>query len=101
MVPVGNAFNAADTTGNPNPAGAVGYAYSIGKYEVTNGGASPYGAFDLGGNVWEWNEQIIFGVRGLRGGSWNFGDFVLQSSFRSFSGPSFGGDFDGFRVAGP
>jgi hypothetical protein len=31
-VPVGNAGNAADTTGY----GAVAYAYQIGKYEVTN-----------------------------------------------------------------
>ena len=36
MVPVGNPGNAADTTGSPNPAGAVGYEYRIGKYEVTN-----------------------------------------------------------------
>lgn len=32
MIPVGNAGNAADGTGY----GAVNYAYSIGKYEVTN-----------------------------------------------------------------
>ncbi|MEY3895678.1 MAG: hypothetical protein RLZZ214_1197, partial [Verrucomicrobiota bacterium] len=31
-VPVGNAGNAADTTGY----GAVSYAYQMGKYEVTN-----------------------------------------------------------------
>jgi len=36
MVTVGNAGNAADTTGAPNPAGAVAYEYKIGKYEVTN-----------------------------------------------------------------
>jgi hypothetical protein len=27
FVPIGSPGNAADTTGNPNPAGAVGYAY--------------------------------------------------------------------------
>ena len=37
-VTVGNAGNAADTTGY----GAVSYAYQIGKYEVTN---AQYGAF--------------------------------------------------------
>jgi len=36
MVTVGNAGNTADTTGDPNPAGAVAYEYKIGKYEVTN-----------------------------------------------------------------
>ena len=42
MVTVGNAGNAADTTGDPNPAGAVAYEYRIGKYEVTN---AQYAAF--------------------------------------------------------
>jgi formylglycine-generating enzyme required for sulfatase activity len=35
FVNVGNAGNTADTTGDPNPCGAVGYAYRIGTYEVT------------------------------------------------------------------
>jgi sulfatase modifying factor 1 len=33
--PIGNPGNAADTTGNPNPAGSVGYHYRMGKYEVS------------------------------------------------------------------
>jgi hypothetical protein len=35
FVPIGNPGNAADTTGAPNPAGAVGYKYGIGKFEVS------------------------------------------------------------------
>jgi hypothetical protein len=35
FVPIGNPGNAADTTGNPNPAGSVGYHYNMGKYEVS------------------------------------------------------------------
>lgn len=35
FVPIGNAGNTADTTGSPNPAGAVAYAFSMGKYEVS------------------------------------------------------------------
>ena len=35
FVTIGNAGNAADTTGNPNPAGAVGYEYGLGKFEVS------------------------------------------------------------------
>jgi len=35
FVTIGNAGNAADTTGVPNPAGAVGYEYGIGKFEVS------------------------------------------------------------------
>ncbi|TWT88713.1 Formylglycine-generating sulfatase enzyme [Pseudobythopirellula maris] len=34
MVTVGDPGNAPDTTGAPNPVGAVGYTYRIGKYEV-------------------------------------------------------------------
>jgi hypothetical protein len=35
FVTIGNAGNAADTTGAPNLAGAVGYEYGIGKFEVS------------------------------------------------------------------
>jgi formylglycine-generating enzyme required for sulfatase activity len=35
FVTIGNAGNAADTTGSPNPAGAVAYEYGIGKFEVS------------------------------------------------------------------
>jgi formylglycine-generating enzyme required for sulfatase activity len=35
FVTIGNPGNAADTTGDPNPAGAVGYEYGIGKFEVS------------------------------------------------------------------
>jgi formylglycine-generating enzyme required for sulfatase activity len=35
FVTIGNPNNAPDTTGDPNPAGAVGYTYGIGKFEVS------------------------------------------------------------------
>jgi len=35
FVTIGNPNNAADTSGVPNPAGAVGYTYGIGKFEVS------------------------------------------------------------------
>ena len=35
FVTIGNPGNLADTTGTPNPAGAVGYEYGIGKFEVS------------------------------------------------------------------
>jgi formylglycine-generating enzyme required for sulfatase activity len=37
FVTIGNPGNAADTTGDPNPAGRVNYVYNIGKYEVSRG----------------------------------------------------------------
>jgi len=65
------------------------------------GSASYYGAFDMGGNVWEWNEQTIGGGRGRRGGSWNGNSYGLRSADRNLNGPSKEYDFIGFRVAGP
>jgi formylglycine-generating enzyme len=35
FVSIGNPGNAADTTGNPNPAGSVPYVYRIGKFEIS------------------------------------------------------------------
>jgi formylglycine-generating enzyme required for sulfatase activity len=36
FVAIGNPGNADDTTGAPNPAGSVAYAYNMGKYEVSD-----------------------------------------------------------------
>jgi formylglycine-generating enzyme required for sulfatase activity len=61
------------TIGNPY------YRTEVGAHENSN---SPYGTFDQGGNVWEWNETVIDSYRGLRGGSFhNYGD-DLRASFR-------------------
>jgi hypothetical protein len=35
FVTIGDPGNAADTTGNPNPAGSVDYVYRTGKYEIS------------------------------------------------------------------
>ena len=53
------------------------YGYTIGgPYYRTEVGAhensdSPYGTFDQGGNVYEWNEAITGSRRGVRGGSFD------------------------------
>jgi formylglycine-generating enzyme len=44
FVTIGNPGNAADTTGNPNPAGSVAYTYGIGKFEVSEDMIDMYNA---------------------------------------------------------
>lgn len=74
----------------------VGTPTNVGAYSNS---ASPYGAFDMGGNVFQWNEQLFDGGdRGLRGGMYLTSDAALKSSFRSSFNPQ--SDFLwGFRVA--
>jgi len=80
--------------------------YTIGSpYWRTEVGAhensgSPYGTFDQGGNVWEWNEAIIDGsCRGLRGGSFRDDDPDLHASYRNDGFPTYEGYWVGFRVS--
>jgi hypothetical protein len=47
FVTIGNAGNAADTTGVPSPAGAVGYEYGIGKFEVSEDMITKFNASQL------------------------------------------------------
>lgn len=64
------------------------------------GSASHYGTFDQGGNVWEWNDEILFtSDRGLRGGSFGSNANALQSSNRNFGNPAGGSADLGFRVS--
>jgi hypothetical protein len=86
-----NYFNGGDTdpTNLLTPVGA--FAASPG----------PYGTYDMGGDVFEWNEAVIGGSsRGLRGGEWFEGASLLASSQR-VSGyfPDDDSDYFGFRVA--
>ncbi len=62
---------------------------------------SPYGTFDMGGNVAEWNEENIYGSgRGLRGGSYDsFGPNDLRSSYRGYRSPTTASETVGFRLA--
>jgi formylglycine-generating enzyme required for sulfatase activity len=85
----------------------VGPEYTTGdsSYPMTDAGAytlspSPYGTFDQGGNVWEWNEAHINVLsRKLRGGSWGSGSGELRSSAFAGTGATSGSVGIGFRVA--
>lgn len=66
--------------------GSPYYRTRVGAHEDSN---SPYGTFDQGGNVWEWNESVVYegsgySYRGLRGGSFQGSDDFLHASRRSY-----------------
>ncbi len=69
----------------------------VGAFAASPG---PYGSFDMGGDVWQWNEAAVATTRGLRGGYWDDSYSGLASSGGSYySNPSYEYYFMGFRVA--
>ena len=110
--PWGNSLAQGDAnyfrSGDPFSEGTtpVGYYNGslYGSFQTTNR-PSPYGAYDMSGNVWEWTDSFFGGIfanqtnRVSRGGSWgNITDY-LPSWIRSYIDPRQGDGTNGFRCA--
>jgi sulfatase modifying factor 1 len=94
------------TTGNfANYNNAASWNSQTGNVTTvgTNGGASAYAAFDMSGNIFEWNDLTgaAGSSRGLRGGDWNDNAFLLSSSGRGTNAPSLEVFRIGFRLVSP
>jgi formylglycine-generating enzyme len=93
------------TTGNfANYNAAASWNSQTGNVTTvgTNGGASAYAAFDMSGNINEWNDLTgaAGSDRGLRAGGWSNVAFNLSSSSRTLA-PSSENFNVGFRLASP
>ncbi len=77
--------------------GSPYYRTPVGEFELSD---SPYGTFDQGGNVWEWNEtKVISPSRGMRGGTFGGPSNILHASSRPNNIPTNENGDVGFRVA--
>ncbi len=81
-----------------NGIGSPYHRTEAGEWEES---ASPYGTFDMGGNVWEWTEAVLYGTSRARpGGSSGSLDSYLNASTRYFADPPIDEHyFVGFRIA--
>jgi serine/threonine-protein kinase len=105
-------INCRRTIANPNFNDGYADTAPVGSYPA---GASPYGAMDMSGNVWEWLGTLIMpypydpndgrenldinGERSWRGGPWSNGTWWMRSSVRYRSIPSYWQVNLGFRCA--
>lgn len=78
----------------------VGF-YNGNSYEgfTTGDNSSPYGVYDMAGNVWQWTADVIEGThnRYLRGGSLRDHGYVMRLWSRNSTRPEYEGPSIGFR----
>jgi formylglycine-generating enzyme required for sulfatase activity len=105
-------INCPRTIANPRYDDGFADTAPVGSYPA---GASPYGALDMAGNVWEWTSSIIapypydasdgrenpevYAERVWRGGPWSNGYWWMRASVRYRSIPTYWYVNLGFRCA--
>jgi len=94
--------NLADLSGNnanhydyPSPIDSPYYITVVGQFQNS---ASPYGTFDQGGNVREWNEAVAYSGRGSRGGAYDIYGVWMLAWARAGGDLSSHSTSGGFRV---
>ncbi|MGA2035440.1 MAG: SUMF1/EgtB/PvdO family nonheme iron enzyme [Thermoguttaceae bacterium] len=101
-----NSANFYDSTtgyalsGSTTSVSTMDYLTDVGAYCSSLG---PYGTYDQGGDVWQWNEADTSvngsgSSRGMRGGSSNNGSYNLAASSRNGYAPANEDYHVGFRV---
>ncbi|OGD21352.1 MAG: hypothetical protein A2W03_04705 [Candidatus Aminicenantes bacterium RBG_16_63_16] len=62
-------------------------------------GVSPFGGYDMAGNVREWlrDSRSAAGLRTVVGGSWADSSYMFEASHAEFFGADFASDYIGFR----
>jgi formylglycine-generating enzyme required for sulfatase activity len=84
-------------TGNGGYTDPTNRLTAVGAFSASPG---PYGTYDQGGDVYQWNEANISGeYRGMRGGAWGDITNSLASSNDAGDYPTTGISGIGFRVA--
>ena len=77
----------------------IGFQYYRTEVAAHQNSESPYGTFDQGGNVGEWNETAIGSNRVFRGGAFVYNGSILSASIRGTTSPTSELSTLGFRVA--
>jgi formylglycine-generating enzyme len=101
MTEATNPGNNANYYEAPYPIDSGKYTTVAGEFQNSPG---PYGTFDQGGNVYEWNEAIpcyqysTYASRGLRGGSYDYYDYNLSAASRNSQNTAYEYYFIGFRI---
>ncbi len=89
----------ANCYGSDYAIGGPYYRTEVGAYNAKPSD-SPYGTFDQGGNIMEWNEAVFYvSYRGIRGGSFHDNDGILHAAPRNGASPTVEIIYHGFRVA--